>query len=225
MSNPSIIRARGIKLFEEPNVSEIEHPVLGTRPVFLGVLAEILELVEGAEPQGLSEEEKEPVDSPLLFIYYGLHAVRLVAEVAVKKARNHPQLGRPVVHGVLVAQEIGAQREKTRLQIDFPRLLPVTSLAHHLAADAHHAMAQQIIQRPHHGSPVSGPRVGRHDPVILRPGMSRPVPSTASSASSRSRGSVHRPTDLVTVVAAVAASRSHDVEITATFVNKSSVIG
>jgi len=210
-------------LFEQANVGEIEDPVLGTRPVFLGMLAEILELVERAEPQGLCEQEKQPVDSPLLFIYNGLHAVGLVAEVAVKKTRNHPQLGRPVVHGVLVAQEVGTQREKTRLQIDFPSLLPVTSLAHHLAADAHHSVAQQVIQRPYDGSPVSGPRVSRHDPVILGPSMSRPLGSTASSASSRSRGTIDdRPTDLVTVVAA---SRSHELKITATFVNKSSVIG
>lgn len=171
-------------MFEQANVSEIEHPVLGTRPVFLGVFAEVLELVECTEPQGLSEQEKQPVDSSLLLVYDGFHAIRLVAHVTVKKPRNHPELGSPVVHGVLAAQEIGAQREKTRLQIDFPRLLPVATLAHDLAADGHHAVAQQIIQRPHDGSLIGRPRVSRYDPVVLGPGVPGTVGSTASSASS-----------------------------------------
>lgn len=103
-------------MLEKPNVGEVEDTILCSGAVFPIVLAEILELVQSAQAQSLSEEQEKPVDMTLTAVDNRLHAICLVAHGAVQQARHHPYLWRPVVHRTLVGQEVSADLQEMRLQ-------------------------------------------------------------------------------------------------------------
>jgi hypothetical protein len=60
--------------------------------VLIIVLAKEFELVKSTQTKSLCQQEKKPVDLPLLFCNNGFHTITLMAQCTIKQSGNHPML-------------------------------------------------------------------------------------------------------------------------------------
>ncbi len=105
-----------IELFQQATISGVENSVFCPCAVLVIMLAKEFELVQSAQTKSLCQQEKKPVDLPLLFCNDGLHTITLMAQGTIKESRDHPMLRRTIVQWMLVLHEVSVQLCKHFLQ-------------------------------------------------------------------------------------------------------------
>jgi hypothetical protein len=154
-----------LELVAHLDVRVVEHPVLGAGAVPAGVLAEVLELLQRAAAEHLAQEEEQPVDLALVGRDLRPHGALVPAGAAVRQGRVHPRVGRAVVHGVAVGNDVVAQLPELGREVVRDGPPGGAALAARLALDGRDAPAQQALQRVVPRGPLRRPRERR----LLRP--------------------------------------------------------
>jgi hypothetical protein len=131
-------------LFQQATISGVENSVFCPCAVLVIMLAKEFELVQSAQTKSLCQQEKKPVDLPLLFCNDGLHTIALMAQGTIKESRDHPVLWSTIVQRMLVLHEVSVQLCKHFLQAHFDCCHPIAPFALNFSSDA----ADSEVQNP-----------------------------------------------------------------------------
>ena len=104
------------ELFTNPNISGVKNPIFRTSTKMLTMLAVVLQLLKRATPEHLSQEQKQPINTSLLR-NHGPYLTPVTCRTS-RQLWIQPHLRSPMVHIVIVLQNIFRNLFKLRIEIE-----------------------------------------------------------------------------------------------------------